>query len=381
MLRRAVQVMVVVAVMLSGWCVPAGAATTPTTVSLMSSLGGTPMSCPPGPPQPGGYCPPPVYPGVVVRFTATVAPQSGSGAPTGSVTFFNGATSLGSVALDAQGSAFVDVTAGAAGTSMSVTASYGGDSNFGVAQSGAVGEGVFSTSSVYTPNTAGFILDGLGGLHPWSQGAGTKPAIPAGAPYWPHWNIARGIAINQPSNSCSVEVDGLGGIFQLTWPVSPATVVGASYWPTWDIVRDVILMPDCSGGYVLDGWGVLHPFGLSHAPPPAITNGPYWSGWDIARAAVMLPDGSGGYIFDAWGVSHPFALPNKSGPSSSLPNPLFQRQDIVRGATIDNRFGILLVEPNGATVGVGLNGTVVPASLLGQQLSIPLGEGIAAFGT
>src|SRR5207253_4520866 len=55
-------------------------------------LGRTPSACAPFV-QPPVYCPPPVYPGTVVRFTATVLPQTGSGTPTGSVTFFNGATS------------------------------------------------------------------------------------------------------------------------------------------------------------------------------------------------------------------------------------------------------------------------------------------------
>ena len=71
------------------------------------------MTCPPV--APPTYCQPPVYPGTVVRFSATVVPQSGSGTPTGTVTFFNGSTSLGTVALDIHGTAFVDVTAGSAG--------------------------------------------------------------------------------------------------------------------------------------------------------------------------------------------------------------------------------------------------------------------------
>ncbi len=378
MARRVLCFLVVVGAALSGWCVQAGAATTPTSMSLTSSLGGTPATCPPT--QPPTYCQPPVYPGTVVRFTARVLPQSGSATPTGSVTFMNGSTALGAVPLDANATAFVDVTAGGVGSVMSVTVSYGGDANFASSSSGAVSETSFGPGAVYTPTTSGYVLDGWGGLHPWSQGAMQPSPVPAGAPYWPGWNIARGFAIGAPMNSCSVEVDGWGGIHQLTWPVTEPAVVGGPYWVGWDIVRDVVLLPDCTGGYVLDGWGGLHPFGLGHTPPPQIGFGmTYWHGWDIARAVVILPDGSGGYIFDAWGGAHPFAL---TGP---MPPPLtstvyFPGADLVRGATIDNRYGILLVEPDGATASAARAGTVPPAALLGTHLTIPIGEGIAAFG-
>jgi hypothetical protein len=315
-----------------------------------------------------------------VRFTATVSPQTASGTPTGSVTFFNGTTSLGSFGLDGTGTASVDVAAGAAGTALDVTANYAGDANFSAAQSGSVIEGVLSTGAVYTPNTNGFILDGWGGLHPWSHGNALKPPRPRTAPYWPGWNIARGIAANQPAMSCVVEVDGWGGIHQLDWPVSPATVVGAPYWPTWDIARDVILMPDCSGGYVLDGWGAMHPFGLGHAPPPPITTGPYWRGWDVARGAVMLVDGTGGYIFDAWGGAHAFALPNNPLPAAIGKTLYTPGIDHVRGATLDNRFGVLTVSSSGGTAGGGINGTVPPSNPLGTTLSIPIVEGIMTFG-
>jgi hypothetical protein len=57
--------------------------------------------------------------------TATVTPQSGSGTPTGTVTFYDNGTPIGSATLSG-GSASITTTFG--GGSHSITASYGGDS-------------------------------------------------------------------------------------------------------------------------------------------------------------------------------------------------------------------------------------------------------------
>jgi len=66
--------------------------------------------------------------GSSVTFTATVTGASGVPAPTGSVTFANGATTLATGTLSASGTATYSTSALAAG-SYNVTASYGGDSN------------------------------------------------------------------------------------------------------------------------------------------------------------------------------------------------------------------------------------------------------------
>jgi len=85
---------------------------------------------------------------------------------------------------------------------------------------------------------------------------------------------------------------------------------GNSYWG-WDIARKVVIFPDGSGGYVLDGFGGLHPFGINGAPPVAATSvaaTSYWPGWDIAPDIVLTP-GNGnhsGYVLDGYGGLHPF---------------------------------------------------------------------------
>ena len=64
-----------------------------------------------------------------VTFTATVTPQSGSGTPTGTVRFYNGATALGSPAVLNGGVAILSTAALTVGTDI-ITAVYGGDSKF-----------------------------------------------------------------------------------------------------------------------------------------------------------------------------------------------------------------------------------------------------------
>src|SRR5256714_9110578 len=61
----------------------------------------------------------------------------------------------------------------------------------------------------------------------------------------------------------------------------------------------------------LGGLGGLHP--ASGVSPP-MPGGGYWRGWKIARAAVLLSDASGGYTLDGWGGLHPFgAAPAATG--------------------------------------------------------------------
>jgi hypothetical protein len=75
--------------------------------------------------------------GQSVTFTANVAPQAGTGVPTGSIKFFDGTTSLGKISLNAGGAAQLSTTALAAGTH-SITASYFGDNEDSSSVSNAV---------------------------------------------------------------------------------------------------------------------------------------------------------------------------------------------------------------------------------------------------
>jgi hypothetical protein len=88
--------------------------------------------------------------------------------------------------------------------------------------------------------------------------------------------------------------------------VGGAPPVSVSHYTAgFDSTRDLIIRADGTG-YVLDLFGGLHP--VNGAPTP--NSGPYWSGWDIARSmavTVDTPAGVAGYILDGWGALHPFA--------------------------------------------------------------------------
>ncbi|HZS44603.1 MAG TPA: Ig-like domain-containing protein, partial [Blastocatellia bacterium] len=75
-----------------------------------------------------------------VTFTATVAANApGAGAPIGTVTFFDGATQIGTGTLNGSGVATFSTTALSVGTH-SITATFGGDGNFNGSTSSAVNQ-------------------------------------------------------------------------------------------------------------------------------------------------------------------------------------------------------------------------------------------------
>ena len=115
---------------------------------------------------------------------------------------------------------------------------------------------------------------------------------------WPGWKIARdSVALSDGTGG--YVLDGWGGVHPYG---SAVPVTTTAYWSGWDIARAIALRPDGHSGYVLDGWGGLHPFGGA----PGIAVSAYWSGWDIARDVVLRPDGVSGYVLDGWGGLHPF---------------------------------------------------------------------------
>jgi hypothetical protein len=67
--------------------------------------------------------------GQAITLTATVRPSSGSGVPTGTITFEDGTTTLGAASLDSSGSATLS-TSSLAVAAHQITATYSGDSGF-----------------------------------------------------------------------------------------------------------------------------------------------------------------------------------------------------------------------------------------------------------
>ena len=95
--------------------------------------------------------PNPATVGASVTFTATVAPATGSGTPSGSVTFLNGTTTLGTETLSS-GVATFSTSSLSVGT-YSVTASYSGDTTYAVSTSSAVSEQITAAAAAATTTT------------------------------------------------------------------------------------------------------------------------------------------------------------------------------------------------------------------------------------
>jgi hypothetical protein len=133
-------------------------------------------------------------------------------------------------------------------------------------------------------------------------------------------------------------LDGYGGIHP--WG-SAAPVAQAVSWPGWDIARGLAVQRGNAGGYVLDGYGGIHPFGT--APP--VTSTAYWPGRDIARGIALRPDGRSGYVLDVGGGIHPFGgapavLGTVYWPMGDVARGIALRADGVSGYVLDGSGGV-----------------------------------------
>jgi hypothetical protein len=113
--------------------------------------------------------------GQSVTITATVtAIAPALGAPTGTVTFKDGTTSLGTATLDATGNATISTSALSVG-SHSITAVYGGDGNFNTGTSTAV------TQTVNKANTTSAVTSSLNPA-PFGQSVTFTVTVSAASP-------------------------------------------------------------------------------------------------------------------------------------------------------------------------------------------------------
>jgi hypothetical protein len=92
--------------------------------------------------------------GQTVIFTTTVTSQI-AGTPTGTVTFFDGATTLGSPSLNGSGVAILSTSALAVGTH-SITAAYSGDSSFAASTSPVLSQVVQGAIALISPTAINF---------------------------------------------------------------------------------------------------------------------------------------------------------------------------------------------------------------------------------
>ena len=179
------------------------------------------------------------------------------------------------------------------------------------------------------PGSRGVVVDAYGGIHGFTFADGPSSVPHAtGGPYWPGWDIAVGIAV-VPEGTGGFVLDGFGGLHPFAIGSGPAPTIPSGV-PTFgglDRARGVALMPD-GGGYVVDAVGAIRAFG---GAPAANAGGPSWPGQDIARGIALAPDGSGGWILDAFGGLHPFGTGGDDPPVASVGGASWPGFAIARG--------------------------------------------------
>jgi hypothetical protein len=199
----------------------------------------------------------------------------------------------------------------------------------------------------------------------------TAPA--AGGYLATHWNTASSSFLSSISPTYpkataggGYVLDGYGGLHPIALPggVPPPAATGPS-WPGWDIARGVALASTRTGGYVLDGYGGIHPFAVAgNAPPPNATGGPAWPGWDIASGIASLANGTG-YVLDGYGGIHPFAVAGNAPPPNATGGPTWPGWDIARDiALLPNGTGGYVLDGYGGIhpFAVGTNAAPPPAA-------------------
>jgi hypothetical protein len=199
--------------------------------------------------------------------------------------------------------------------------------------------------------TGGYVLDGYGGLHPFAVGSNPAPAAPANAPYFRNLDIARDVVLLPDATAQNPKgyiLDGWGGLHPFG---SAPAIIDYPYFPHNDIAVRMALLDDGSGGYIMDAWGALHPFTMQgQHRPKDMTIFAYFPGFRIARDFVLVPGSSwnsaAGLTLDGWGALHPFT----NGPAIHAPGdyPYFPGFDIARavrlvpGSTLDRPQGWIL---------------------------------------
>jgi spore germination protein YaaH len=177
----------------------------------------------------------------------------------------------------------------------------------GVVSSWATGTtAIASNAANQLPFNGLYTLDAYGGVQTDNSGPLN------GTAYWAGWSIARAAEAlpGATAPQSGFVLDGYGGLHPFGAPGLNETSGSAGhYWQGVDIARDFAFLPDGTGGFVLDGYGGLHPFRVNgNTAPLAAQGAAYWAGRDLAKKVVIFSDGTGGYVLDAYGGVHPFGI-------------------------------------------------------------------------
>ncbi|HEY7136883.1 MAG TPA: fibronectin type III domain-containing protein [Acidimicrobiia bacterium] len=185
------------------------------------------------------------------------------------------------------------------------------------------------------PGGGGYTLDAWGAVHPWADAEHPAPAAPGRLRYSRGRDVTRGLAV-LPDGRAGLVLDGRGRIdaFVLGVGGSVPRVREAARSST-DSFRGIAVLPSGTGGYTVDGSGGLHPFAIDAAPrPPAarlVAGAPHTDDW--ARGLAITPDGRGGFVFDGFGHAYPFSVDSARAPRPPSRGPAWSFR-IVRGASL-----------------------------------------------
>lgn len=171
-----------------------------------------------------------------------------------------------------------------------------------------------------------------------------------GAMKWPGQDVARAVwVLADGSGGWTLDAHGDLRQFGKAWPID-----SGFHKPASDVARSFVILDDLVSGYVLDKDGALHEFGKA---PPLVSGYDAKGlarGLDLHRTAGKV---DGGWILDGYGGVHPFGAAGDLGgaPPKYDGYDLWTSLHVVEGgAYVVGRYGIL--EPVGKPAGIPLKG-------------------------
>ncbi len=176
-----------------------------------------------------------------VSLSATVSSGQSSGTPTGTVTFFNGSTQLGNVAVSSGMAGFSYNIASLQAGVYPITAKYSGDSNFATSTSAA------ETLTVGTTTTTSM------GVSPGSVSAGTSGPVTFNATVAPTSGTGTPtgtITFSDTSGQLGSPVTLDNG--SATFSYNPSSLAGGTYSVTASYTGDAIFVPSHSAPQTLN---------------------------------------------------------------------------------------------------------------------------------
>lgn len=231
--------------------------------------------------------------GAPIAFTATVTGTAGGLTPTGTITFLNGATPLGSPVVLTNGVASYSTSSLSIGT-YQITASYSGDSNYQAATSNAIAESIITP-----PATSPFGNTSIGNQNIGS----TSSAIPLTVTFTSAATLG-GIAV-LTEGAANLDFTNAGGgtcAIGTAYTANASCTVDISFSPKYPGTRyGAVVLTDNNGNVI--GTGYLEGTGVgpqTSFPPGTLTSAVTGLGYPEGMAV----DGSNNlYIADAYNAA------------------------------------------------------------------------------